>query len=165
MKAENQPSNSSKGKIQVGDRAPAFSLSAQTGAIVSLADFLGKSAIVLYFYPKDNSGGCTAEACSFRDNYEVFKEAGAEVIGVSADSEVSHRQFASKNRLPFLLLSDTHGTVRKLYGVSAFMGMLSGRVTFVIDKEGMVRHVFSDMRNAQRHITEALQVVQSIVQQ
>ena len=165
MNAENLPSKSSKGKVQVGDRAPAFSLPTQTGATVSLADFLGKSAIVLYFYPKDNSAGCTAEACSFRDNYEVFKEAGAEVIGVSADSEESHRQFASKNRLPFLLLSDTHGTVRKLYGVSALMGMLPGRVTFVIDKEGMVRHVFSDMLNAQRHITEALQVIQSIAQQ
>lgn len=162
MSSESQQSQSGKGNIRVGDRAPAFSLPTQTGATVSLADFLGKGTVVLYFYPKDNTSGCTAEACSFRDSYEVFKEAGAEVIGVSSDSEASHRQFASRHRLPFLLLSDTHGVVRKLYGVSAFMGILPGRVTFVIDKDGIVRHVFSDMLNAQRHITEALQVVQSI---
>ena len=165
MSAASRRTQSSKGKIQVGDRAPAFSLQTQTGATVSLADFLGKSVVVLYFYPKDHTPGCTAEACSFRDSYEVFKEAGAEVIGVSADSEESHRQFASKHRLPFLLLSDKQGVLRKLYGVPAVMGILLGRVTFVIDKEGIVRHVFSDVLNAQRHITEALKVVQSIAQQ
>ena len=161
MSEESQQSESSKGKVQVGDRAPAFSLPTQTGATVSLENFLGKSMVVLYFYPKDNTAGCTAEACSFRDSYEVFKEAGAEVIGVSSDSEESHRQFASKHHLPFLLLSDIDGTVRKLYGVPTVMGMLPGRVTYVIDKEGIVRHIFSDMINAQKHITEALRVVQS----
>ena len=162
MSAVSQQSQSGNGKVQVGDRAPLFSLPTQTGATVSLEDFLGKSAVVLYFYPKDNTAGCTAEACSFRDSYEVFKEAGAEVIGVSADSEESHQQFASKHRLPFLLLSDTQGVVRKLYDVPAVIGILPGRVTYVIDKEGIVRLVFSDMLNAQRHMTEALKVVQSI---
>lgn len=165
MGEESQQSQSIKGKVQVGDRAPAFSLQAQTGATVSLEDFLGKSAVVLYFYPKDHTAGCTEEACSFRDSYEVFKEAGAEVIGVSSDSEESHRQFASKHRLPFLLLSDRHSVVRKLYGVSAVMGILPGRVTYVIDKEGVVRHIFSDMMNMQRHVTEALRIIQSISQQ
>ncbi|HEX6108908.1 MAG TPA: peroxiredoxin [Ktedonobacteraceae bacterium] len=165
MSAESQRSQSSKGRVQVGDRAPVFSLQTQTGATVNLGDFLGKSAVVLYFYPKDNSAGCTTEACGFRDSYEVFKEAGAEVIGVSSDSEESHRQFASKYRLPFLLLSDKQGAVRKLYGVSAVMGILPGRVTYVIDKEGIVRHIFSDMMNVERHITEALKAVQSIAQQ
>src|ERR1700687_1310036 len=106
------------GKVQVGDRAPQFSLPTQTGTTTSLEDLLGKGAIVLYFYPKDDTPGCTAEACSFRDSYEVFKQAGAEVIGVSSDSEASHQQFASKHRLPFVLLSDKEGEVRKLYGVT-----------------------------------------------
>jgi thioredoxin-dependent peroxiredoxin len=165
MSAESQQSQSKKGKVQVGDRAPTFSLPTQTGATVSPDDFLGKSAVVLYFYPKDNSAGCIAEACSFRDSYEDFKAAGAEVIGVSADSEASHQQFASKHRLPFLLLSDTQGVLRKRYGVSAVMGILPGRVTFVIDKEGIVRHIFSDSMHMQRHMTEALKIVQSIAQQ
>src|SRR5690348_7495414 len=106
MGQDSQQESPKKGNVQVGDRAPIFALRSQTGETVSLEDFLGKSAIVLYFYPKDNTGGCTAEACSFRDSYEVFKQAGAEVIGVSSDSEASHKQFASKHRLPFILLSD-----------------------------------------------------------
>src|SRR5258708_3109140 len=137
-------------KVKVGDRAPQFSLPAQAGTTTSLEDLLGKGAIVLYFYPKDDTPGCTAEACSFRDSYEVFKQAGAEVIGVSSDSEESHQQFASKYHLPFVLLSDKKGALRRLYGVSATMGILPGRVTYVIDKEGIVRHVFSDQMNAQK---------------
>jgi thioredoxin-dependent peroxiredoxin len=155
----------SNGKVQVGDKAPTFSLPTQAGTNTSLDDFLGKSAVVLYFYPKDNTSGCTAEACSFRDSYEVFKKAGAEVIGVSSDSEESHQQFASKNHLPFLLLSDKKGALRKLYGVNTALGILPGRVTYVIDKEGVVRHVFSDMLNANKHIDEALKVVQEIAAQ
>ncbi len=162
MSQQSQPSESSKEKVQVGDRAPAFSLPTQTGAMVSLKDFVGKSAVVLYFYPKDDTAGCTAEACGFRDRYEVFKEAGAQVIGISADSQESHQRFASKHSLPFLLLSDRDGMVRKLYGVPTLMGMLPSRVTFVIDKEGIVRLVFSDMMHMQRHITEALRIVQSL---
>lgn len=165
MSANKQQAQPGKETVQVGDRAPAFSLPTQNGATVSLEDFIGKSAVVLYFYPKDNTAGCTAEACSFRDNYEVFKKAGAEVIGVSSDSEASHQQFATKNRLPFVLVSDKRGALRKLYGVPAALGILPGRVTYVIDKQGIVRHVFSDMLNAQKHITEALQVVQSIAQE
>jgi peroxiredoxin Q/BCP len=148
--------------VQVGDPAPDFTLPTQDGKSFSLHDMLGKSTIVLYFYPKDNTGGCTAEACSFRDNYEVFKQAGAEVIGVSSDSAESHRQFASKHRLPFLLLSDEKGTLRKLYGVPATLGILPGRVTYVIDKQGIVRHIFNDMLHPQKHISEALQVIQGL---
>jgi thioredoxin-dependent peroxiredoxin len=162
MSAKSQQVQSSKGKVQVGDRAPGFSLKTQTGTTVSLDDFLGKSAVVLYFYPKDQTSGCTAEACSFRDSYEVFKEAGAEVIGVSSDSEASHQQFASQHRLPFLLLSDKRGTLRKLYGVPSVFGIVPGRVTYVIDKEGIVRHIFSGLRNVEGHVTEALKIVQSI---
>ncbi len=164
MSADSQPAQE-KGKLQVGDRAPLFALPTQSGTTVSLENFLGKSAIVLYFYPKDNTKGCTDEACSFRDNYDVFKKAGAEVIGVSSDSEESHQNFASKYSLPFVLLSDKKGTLRKQYGVPAALGVLPGRVTYVIDKQGVVRHIFNDMFNAQRHIAEALKVVQSIAEE
>lgn len=153
--------NAKKGNVQVGEHAPAFTLHAQDGAAVNLEDLLGKGWIVLYFYPKDDTPGCTAEACSFRDQYEVFKEAGAEVIGVSSDSADSHQRFAAKYHLPFLLLSDEKGAIRKLYGVPTTMGILPGRVTYVIDKEGIVRHIFNDMFNSPKHITEALQVIQS----
>lgn len=162
MSTDSQQAQSDKVKLQVGDRAPLFSLPTQSGTTVSLEDFLGKSSVVLYFYPKDNTKGCTDEACSFRDNYEVFKQAGAEVIGVSSDSEESHQNFASKYKLPFILLSDKKGTLRKQYGVPTTLGVLPGRVTYVIDKQGVVRHIFNDMFNAQKHIGEALKVVQSI---
>ncbi len=153
-------STDSKSKVQVGDQAPAFSLPTQNGTAVSLADFRDK-IVVLYFYPKDSTGGCTAEACSFRDNYEVFKQAGAEVIGVSSDSESSHQKFASKHKLPFVLVSDAKGALRKQYGATS-LGILPGRVTYVIDKQGVVRYVFNDMLNAKKHIDEALKVVREI---
>ena len=127
--------------VAVGDRAPDFTLADAEGKPVSLADFRGKRAVVLYFYPKDDTPGCTKEACSFRDSYEEFTQAGAEVIGVSSDSGSSHQGFAKKHRLPFTLLSDPGGAVRKKYGVPATLGLLPGRVTFVIDREGVVRHV------------------------
>src|SRR6266700_7373297 len=123
---------STKSKVQVGDAAPDFTLPTQAGMPVSLKDFTGKTAIVLYFYPKDNTSGCTKEACSFRDSYEVFKDAGAEVIGISADSEETHQQFAKRNRLQFVLLSDKDGAVRKRYDVPATFGLIPGRVTYVI---------------------------------
>lgn len=161
MSTESQPVPSRK--IQVGDHAPDFTLPTQKdGETFRLHDLLGKSVIVLYFYPKDNTKGCTDEACSFRDSYEVFKQAGAEVVGVSSDSEASHQRFASKYHLPFVLLSDAKGALRKQYGVPSALGILPGRVTYVIDKQGVVRHIFSDMLNARKHIGEALQVVQTI---
>lgn len=156
-------SNQLKRPVQVGDPAPDFTLPTQKGESFHLRDMLGK-VIVLYFYPKDDTKGCTAEACSFRDNYEVFKEAGAEVVGVSSDSEESHQHFAAKYHLPFVLVSDKKGELRKLYGVPTTLGVLPGRVTYVIDTQGIVRHIFNDMLNAHKHITEALQVVQSITE-
>src|SRR5947209_4048897 len=120
-------------KVQVGDLAPDFTLPSVTGKPVSLASFIGQKDIVLYFYPKDNTPGCVAEACAFRDSYEVFKDAGAEVIGVSSDSEESHQSFAREHRLPFILLSDVGGRIRKLYGVPSTLVLLPGRVTYIID--------------------------------
>ncbi len=148
--------------VKVGDRAPDFSLPSQTGEIVKLSDFLGKKAVVVYFYPKDDTPGCTKESCSFRDNYEVFKDKGAEVIGISGDSVESHRQFANKYNLPFLLLSDAGDKVRKSFGVPAAMFILPGRVTYIIDKEGIVRHVFDSMLDFNGHVTEALKTLESI---
>lgn len=148
-------------KVQVGDKAPDFSLPTANGKEVSLKDFIGKSAVVLYFYPKDNTRGCTTEACAFRDSYEVFKENGAEVIGVSSDTEESHQQFAQQHRLPFILLSDKGGALRKRYGVPATLGLLPGRVTYVIDKEGVVRHMFSSQLALDKHISEALRIVKT----
>jgi peroxiredoxin Q/BCP len=146
-------------EVQIGDPAPDFTIPTQTGEAFSFHDLLGKSAIVLYFYPKDNTRGCVAEACSFRDSYEVFKDAGAEVVGVSSDSVGSHQKFAQKYQLPFILLSDTSGTVRKLFGVPSIFGLLSKRVTYVIDKQGIIRHIFSSQHLPEKHITEALNTI------
>ncbi len=162
MSMHNNSVQSAKSKIQVGDTAPDFTLPTQSGAPVSLKDFIGKTAIVLYFYPKDNTPGCTTEACAFRDSYEVFKEAGAEVIGISSDSAESHQQFASRHRLPFILLSDANGAVRKRYGVPATLGLLPGRVTYIIDRQGIVRHIFSAQFAPGKHITEALKILQAL---
>ena len=148
--------------VQVGDRAPAFAISDQNGRMVSLADFRGKQAVVLYFYPKDGTPVCTREACSFRDAYEQFVAAGAVVIGVSADSAEHHRAFAASHQLPFLLLADEDGALRKAFGVPRTLGIFPGRVTYVIDKEGVVRHVFSSQMEAQRHVEEALGILKQL---
>ena len=148
--------------IQVGDKAPDFTLPAQSGEPVRLQDRLGERVVVLYFYPRDDTRGCTAEARAFRDRYEVFAEAGAEVIGVSSDSVGKHAAFAGKHELPFTLLSDQGGQVRKLYGVPALLGLLPGRVTYVIDRQGTVRHVFNSLTNIGQHVSDALKVVREL---
>jgi peroxiredoxin Q/BCP len=148
--------------VALGDRAPDFTLPTQAGDLVALGDLVGEKAIVLYFYPKDNTPGCTAEACAFRDSYAVFVEAGAEVVGVSSDSVASHAGFAAKNHLPFTLLSDRDGRVRQLYGVEKTMSLLPGRVTYVIDHAGIVRHVFSSQFGATTHVREALDTIQGL---
>lgn len=150
------------GRVEVGDTAPDFALPSQSGDIVRLSDLLKKSAVVLFFYPADHSAGCTAEACAFRDSYEVFKAAGAEVVGVSSDSIDSHQRFADNHRLPYTLLSDQGGALRKLYGVRATLGLLPGRITYVIDRRGVVRHAFSSAINMQKHVDEALRVLRSL---
>jgi peroxiredoxin Q/BCP len=148
--------------IQAGDKAPDFTLPSQSGEPVRLHDRLGERVVVLYFYPKDDTPGCTAEACAFRDSYEVFTGAGAEVIGISSDPVGKHAAFAGRHKLPFTLLSDQGGHVRKNYGVPAVLGLLPGRVTYVIDREGTVRHVFNSMTHIGQHINEALEVVRQL---
>jgi peroxiredoxin Q/BCP len=148
--------------IQVGDRAPDFSGVTQAGQRVALADYLGKQAVVLYFYPQDGTAVCTAQACAFRDAYEDFTKAGAVVIGVSGDSEKKHEEFASGKKLPFLLLSDADGALRTAFGVPKTLWLLPGRVTYVIDKQGIVRHVFNSQFSAGKHVTEALDMVKKL---
>ncbi len=148
--------------LVAGAKAPDFSLNDQHGNAVSLASFRGKKNVVVYFYPKDDTPGCTKESCAFRDHYTVFTDAGAEVLGVSSDSEKSHKAFAEKHRLPFSLLSDVGAKVRSAFGVPATLGLLPGRVTYVIDKEGTIRHAFNSQINATQHVDEALAVLKSL---
>jgi peroxiredoxin Q/BCP len=118
---------------------------------------------VIYFYPKDDTPGCTKEACSFRDNYQEFTDAGVTVIGISADDVESHKKFADKYNLPYTLLSDTDNKVRKLFGVKGdLFGLIPGRVTFVVDKNGVIRHVFNSQMNAEKHITESLAAIEEL---
>ena len=145
--------------------APDFTREAHDGRQVRLADYRGQSVVVLYFYPKDGTPVCTKEACSFRDAYEEFTKLGAVVVGVSADSPESHRAFAAGRALPFPLLSDQDGTLRRAYQVPKTLGIMPGRVTYVIDKAGVVRHVFSALLLAEQHVAEALRMVRELVRE
>lgn len=148
--------------LSVGEAAPDFSLLSQRGEIVRLSDFRGKKTVVLFFYPKDDTPGCTVESRSFRDRHDAFVEAGAEVLGVSADSVESHQRFVDKHCLPMTLLSDPGGETAARYGVKPLLGLLPGRVTFVIDRDGIIRHVFSSQLRPTRHVDEALSVVKQL---
>jgi peroxiredoxin Q/BCP len=149
-------------KVAAGSLAPNFTLPSQSGKVVSLSDFLGKKPVVLFFYPKDDTPGCTKEACAFRERYEDFREINAEVIGISSDSVESHRSFAAKHELPFTLLSDEGAKVRKLYGASSTFGLIPGRVTYVLDEEGVIRHIFSSQLGVEKHVEEALEALHSM---
>ena len=132
------------------------------GDNVTLSEFFGKKNVALYFYPKDESIGCTKEACSFRDSYEELTNLGAEVLGVSGQSVESHKSFATHYGLPFILLSDKDNKVRELYGVPSTMGIIPGRVTYIIDKKGVVRHIFSSQTQAERHVEEAKRTLKEL---
>ena len=149
--------------LKVGDKAPDFTLPTDGGGSISLKGLKGKT-VVLYFYPRDDTPGCTAEACAFRDSYTVFAEAGAEVMGISSDSIDSHRRFAEERHLPFLLLCDEHASVRRLYKVAPTLGFIPGRVTYVLDQAGIIRHIFSSQINATQHVKEALATISALGQ-
>lgn len=148
--------------IQVGDLAPDFTRTAQTGETISLHNYRGKQAVVVYFYPADNTPGCTAQACAFRDAYQDFTDAGAVVIGISGDTSASHEKFAEGKRLPILLLSDADGELRKAFGVPKTLWLMPGRVTYVIDKQGLVQQVFNSQLFATQHVKEALATVKQL---
>ena len=151
-------------KVKVGEEAPDFTLCDQDGESASLGDFKDVNNVVLFFYPKDFSPGCTTQACSFRDSYEDFTDRGAVVVGVSSDSVESHKKFLDTYLLPFTLLSDPKGEVRSLYGATKAFGLLPGRYTFIIDKNGVVRHIFTSETNMKKHIDESLKVLREIAE-
>lgn len=147
--------------LNKGDAIPPISLLNQEGKLISLTSFKGRP-LVIYFYPKDNTRVCTAQACGFRDNYEQFQDAGAEVIGISQDSAASHKKVAKSRKLPFILLSDPKKEALKAFKVpTALFGLIPARVTFIVDKSGTVAHTFRADFNADKHIEEALKVIKS----
>ncbi|KAH7519337.1 hypothetical protein FEM48_Zijuj08G0025500 [Ziziphus jujuba var. spinosa] len=149
-------------KVKKGSVPPSFTLKDQDGKTVSLSKFKGKP-VVVYFYPADETPGCTKQACAFRDSYEKFKKAGAEVVGISGDDPSSHKNFAKKFRLPFTLLSDEGNKVRKEWGVPAdLFGTLPGRETYVLDKKGVVQLVYNNQFQPEKHIDETLKLLQSL---
>ena len=142
--------------LQVGDPAPDFELPTQTGGTLGLSAFRGKQNVVLFFYPKDDTAGCTKEACTFRDVYAEFASRDAAVLGISSDSGASHSRFAEKYSLPFPLLTDSGGKVRKLYQVPRTFGLLPGRATYIIDKQGTIRGIFVSQFQPEEHVRRAL---------
>ena len=155
--------NNNMNKIKIGSRIPAFILPDQNGDLFDINSVIGKKNLVIYFYPKDESPGCTAQACSFRDQFEVFREADAVIIGISGQSVKSHKEFAEKHRLSFTLLSDEGDKIRKQFGVPAnFLGMLPGRVTYIADKTGKVIHIFNSQMQATKHVDEALMILKEL---
>jgi peroxiredoxin Q/BCP len=141
--------------LQSGDRAPLIALQDQNG-VERRSDQLAGKSLVLFFYPKDDTPGCTMEACAFRDSYADLQALGAEVWGVSGDNAGSHQRFASRHNLPYPLLVDQNNQLRKAFGVPGVLGLLPGRVTYVIDGEGVVRHVFNNLLDGPAHRREAL---------
>lgn len=151
-------------KVEVGDAAPDFTLPDQWGEMVSLKDLRGRKNVALYFYPRDGTPGCSAEAAAFRDNHGIFKDLDTEIIGISSDSVESHRGFTASYDIPFKLLSDANGAVRQLYGVRPSIRLIPGRATYVIDKQGTVRCVISSQLRPRLHVDRALQVVNTLIQ-
>jgi thioredoxin-dependent peroxiredoxin len=153
-------------KLEVGDKAPDFVRTDENGHPVHLADRIGKKVVVLFFYPADNSAGCTREACAFRDSYEDFQDAGAEVIGVSGGTTEGKQKFIRNNRLPFTLINDADGAVQEMYGIGkGLLVVFPPRITFVIDREGIIRHKFESRINMDAHAKEALQIVQALAKE
>lgn len=147
--------------LPIGQPAPDFSLAAADGTTVRLSNLRGRP-VVLFFYPKDETPGCTAEACAFRDRHAELEVAGAVVLGVSGDSAASHQAFGQRHGLPYRLLSDPDGAARRAYQVPATLGLLPGRMTFVIDQEGVLRHAYNAQFRPQRHVDEALAALRAM---
>src|SRR5690554_3134215 len=149
--------------ISIGDKCPKFKLNDQDGKTFNIEEFLGKENLIIYFYPKDETSGCIKQACSFRDAYEDFESADAKVIGISSDDENSHKKFAKKYNLPFTLLADSDKKVRKAFGVPTnLLGLIPGRVTYIIDKKGIVRGLFNSQMKVEQHVKEALLILEQL---
>jgi peroxiredoxin Q/BCP len=149
--------------ITIGDTCPTFTLLNQVGKEINIQDFIGTKNIIIYFYPKDNTPGCTKEACSFRDAMQDLNNLNCEVFGISADSVSSHKTFAEKFRLTFNLLSDENNSVRKQFKVPAnLFGLIPGRVTYIINQEGKIIHIINSQTNPEKHINETIEVVKGL---
>ncbi len=147
-------------KLKLGEKIPSFSLKDQNDNIRS-SDNLNKP-LVLFFYPKDDTPGCTIEACGFRDKYDLFKILGAEVWGISNGNSNSHLNFANKNKLQYPLLCDTNNRLRRKFGVPKTLGFIEGRVTYIIDSNGSIIHIFEDLLNGPAHIKEAIRALKKL---
>ena len=148
-------------KIIIGSEIPEFELLDQNGVNFRITDHIGKKNLVIYFYPKDDTPGCTKEACYFRDQYDVFNQADALIIGISSQSVESHKQFAEKYRLNFTLLSDEGGKVRKIFGATS-LGFIPGRITYIVDKKGIVIYVFNSQIDAEKHVDESIRILKEL---
>jgi peroxiredoxin Q/BCP len=146
--------------LKVGDKAPLFDGTLDNDTKISLRDIIGSKNLVLYFYPKDMTPGCTAEACGFRDNWEKILSLDARVLGVSSQSTQLHREFKEKEKLPFPLISDPKNEIRKLYGATGLL--VPPRITFVIDKGGVIRFIFSSQLSITKHIENALEQLEQL---
>jgi peroxiredoxin Q/BCP len=150
----------SENKVEVGSLLPKFTLKDDKGEDYSPSQWVGKKYVVIYFYPKDDTPGCTKESCSFRDNKSEFDELDAVIIGISADGQKSHTKFKEKYNLTYTLLSDTNKEARKIFGVpSTLLGMIPGRVTYIFDKNGECIQVINSQTNPEKHINESLEMI------
>lgn len=148
--------------MKIGQIAPDFTLPDHQRNRFNLGQHLGKGPIVIFFYPKDDSPVCTAEACAFRDKFQIFQTMGALVVGISSDLEDSHQNFVNKNRLPYILLTDEKGEVRDAFGVPKKFGISPGRVTYILDKQGVVRGIYDNLLNGKSHADEALAIIRKM---
>lgn len=150
-------------KIEKGSNVPGFTLPDQDGKLFDISTVMGKKNLVIYFYPKDDTPGCTKEACYFRDQFEVFKEEDAIIIGISGQSVESHKEFATKYKLNYTLLSDEGNEIRKLFGVPTnLFGFIPGRVTYIVNKKGKVVYTFNSQSQATKHVDEALRILKQL---
>jgi len=146
--------------LKVGDRAPDFAAISDSGTPISLYEYLKRGKVILYFYPKDNSPGCTAEAIAFKESWNRIRELGADIIGVSSDSVESHKKFKSSCELPFTLITDQDSKIRRLYGVTGLL--MPPRVTFIIDNDAIIKNVYSSQMMARNHVRIAIEVLESM---
>jgi len=150
-------------KLKKGDKIPEFELYDQNEKLFRLSEHVNNQNLVIYFYPKDDTPGCTAEACGFRDHFEEFTKYDCQVIGISADNIKSHKNFSEKHQLPFILLSDPENKVRRKFGVpKSMLGMLPGRVTYITDKQGVIRHAFNSQFRTSQHVNEAINILKQL---
>lgn len=149
--------------LQIGDKCPDFSLRNQCNEFINCSDLIGEKILIIFFYPKDETRGCTKEVCSFRDHYENFKDLGCEVLGISSDSVESHKNFSQKHHLSYSLLSDPDKKLRKAFGVPAnLFGLIPGRVTYIIDKKGIIRGMYNSLTDPLGHIDKAIEFVKEL---